>query len=109
MFPRSRLSMVVAGFTLVASLFSFAQTKDDAKLKGSYRFDRANWAYVHLEGSPAQVGYQHGSLLAKEIEDAFEAVKYKDTYRTKRDWNFFRDTAKNVLWPKIDAEYQQEL
>jgi hypothetical protein len=106
MLSRSRL---LIGFVLAASLFSFAQNRDDAKLKGSYRLDRAGWAYVHLEGTPAQVGYQHGSLLSKEIEDAFQAVQYKDTYRTKRDWNFFRDTAKNVLWPNIEDEYRQEL
>ena len=26
-----------------------------------------------------------------------------------RDWNFFRDAAKNVLWPKIEPEYRAEL
>lgn len=99
----------IALFTISASLLGFSQSNDAAKLKGSYRFERANWIYVHLEGSPSQVGYQHGSLLSKEVEDALEAVKYKDTYRTKRDWNFFRDTAKNVLWPHIENEYRQEL
>jgi hypothetical protein len=101
--------LVIAGFLISTSLFSLAQAKDDAKLKGSYRTDRAGWAFVHLEGTPSQVGYQHGSLLSKEIADAFEEVKYKDTYRTKRDWNFFRDVAKNVLWPQIEEEYRQEL
>jgi hypothetical protein len=81
----------------------------DARMKGAYRFESGGWIYVHLEGSPAQIGYQHGVLLAKEIEDAFHAVRLDSTHRTKRDWNFFRETARNILWPRIDAEYQEEL
>lgn len=75
----------------------------------SWRFQRGGWTYVHLEGGPAEIGYQHGYLLAPEIEDAFRAVKLHDTHNTKRDWEFFRATARDVLWPHIDAEYQQEL
>ena len=30
-------------------------------------------------------------------------------HETKRDWAFFRKAAHEMLWPKIDEEYQQEL
>ena len=82
---------------------------NDARLQKAWRFQRDGWTYVHLEGSPAEIGYQHGSLLAPEIADAFQAVKLQDTHNTRRDWEFFRTTAREVLWPHIDAEYQQEL
>ena len=81
----------------------------DARLQKAYRFQKGGWTYVHLEGSPADIGFQHGYLLAPEIADAFEAVKLVDTRETKRDWEFFRSTAREMLWPHIDAEYQQEL
>lgn len=81
----------------------------DARLRGAYRFDRDGWIYVHLEGSPARIGYQHGYLLASDVADAFQAVKQRDTYSTKRDWEFFRKAAREMLWPKIDKEYQEEL
>ena len=57
----------------------------------------------------ADIGYQHGYLLAPEIEDGFTLVQFKDVHRTKRDWSFYRATAQNILWPHIDEEYQQEL
>ena len=82
---------------------------DDARLKPAYRFTREKWIYVHLEGSPADIGYQHGYLLSAEIADGFNAVKFMDTHRTKRDWEFFRETAKTVIWPGVDHEYQHEL
>src|SRR5437764_7404547 len=62
--------------------------KEDARLKPAYRFTQESWTYIHLEGSPRQVGFQHGYLLQPEIDDAFRALKFQDTYRTKRDWDF---------------------
>jgi len=81
----------------------------DPRLKGSYSFERGGWVYVHLEGDPTAIGFQHGYLLAKEIEDAFPAVSVGMTHATGRDWAFFRQVAREMLWPKIDPEYQQEL
>jgi len=81
----------------------------DPRLHSSYRFDRGGWTYVHLEGAPEQIGYQHGYLLAAEIADTFEVLKLESTHSTKRDWQFFRDASKNMLWPHIEAEYRQEL
>ena len=85
------------------------QTSSDPRLQKAYRFQQGGWTYVHLEGSPEHIGFQHGYLLAHEIADAFEAVKLEDTHTTNRDWEFFRKAAHEMLWPKIDAEYQQEL
>jgi hypothetical protein len=81
----------------------------DARLAKAYRFQKSGWTYVHLEGSPSDIGFQHGYLLAPEISDAFEAIKLFDTHQTQRDWDFFRTAAEKMLWPHIDAEYQQEL
>src|SRR5208337_3289681 len=86
-----------------------ANKPDEARLKPAYRFERDGWVYIHLEGAPADIGYQHGYLLAPEIEDGFKTVQLKDVYRTHRDWDFYRKTAQNILWPHIDVEYQQEL
>lgn len=84
-------------------------TAADARLEKAYRFQQGGWTYVHLEGPPASVGYQHGYLLAPEIRDAFEAIKLFDTHQSQHDWEFFRTIAREKLWPHIDIEYQQEL
>ena len=74
-----------------------------------HRIDRGGWIYVHLEGSPHDIGYQHGYLLAPEISDAFATVRLEATHNSGRDWEFFRRAAREMLWPKIDPEYQAEL
>jgi len=74
-----------------------------------YRFDKGGWKYVHLEGSPAAIGYQHGQLLALEIADLLNVIKVETLHDTKRDWNFYREASRKMLWPHIDEEYQQEI
>jgi hypothetical protein len=108
--PR-KLSDCIRGITILLALTctAFSANPSDARLRKAYRFQQGGWTYVHLEGSPSEMGYQHGYLLATEIADALEAIKLFDTHQTQRDWEFFRTTARQVLWPHIDAEYQQEL
>lgn len=111
-------SLCVAGtIVATAALFilapshgkSASSVQNDPRLAKSARFERGGWIYVHLEGTPAQVGFQHGYLLAPEILDALTAYKLDTTRRTQRDWNFFRETSRKVLWPHIEAEYREEL
>lgn len=102
------LMIVAASFT-VAPAEARGSRQTDHRLDKAYRFEQNGWTYVHLEGSPADIGFQHGYLLAAEIKDAFEALRLQDTHRTKRDWEFFRKTAREMLWPHIDGEYKSEL
>lgn len=102
-------TLTLCGLALFLVGASAPKTQNAEVLKNAWRFEKGSWIYVHLEGAPHDIGYQHGVLLAPEIKDAFEAIRFHDTARTHRDWNFFRDTAKNILWPHIDDEYQQEL
>src|SRR5215831_4924472 len=46
----------------------------DNKLNGGYRFERNGWIYVHLQGSPDRLGYQHGYLLADEVRELLRVV-----------------------------------
>lgn len=82
----------------------------DARLNHAHRFPPVNgWTQVHLEGTPGQIGYQHGSLLADEIEDVQKVVALELQHDNSRPWSFFRDEARDVLWPHIEAEYRAEL
>ncbi len=101
-------------FALTAALgLSAASCKKDLmpgpSLAGASRFERDGWIYVHLEGAPRQIGFQHGSLLAPEIADHLSVTKKYLLHETKKDWTFYRDAAEKILWPGIDSEYQAEL
>src|SRR5271169_612218 len=106
-----RLTVCILAISLSLTLRAFAAQADspDPRLQKAYRFQQGGWTYVHLEGTPSEIGFQHGSLLAPEIADTFAAIQLFDTRETQRDWEFFRTTARDMLWSHIDPEYQQEL
>jgi hypothetical protein len=81
----------------------------NSKLKGAYREDRAGWVYIHVEGSPGEVGYQHGYLLASEIDDAIKALRFYLAHSTHKDWNFYRQAAETIFWYKLNDEYKNEI
>jgi hypothetical protein len=86
------------------------EAQTDARLKKSFRKPQENgWIYVHLEGSPSDIGFQHGYLLAPQIEDIKKVIALGLKHDSKKDWTFFRDTAQNVLWPHIEPQYQEEI
>lgn len=85
------------------------EAKIDPRLAKAYREDKAGWIYVHLEGSAEEIGFQHGYLLASEIDDAINALRHYLKVGTKKNWSFYRDSARKLFWPKLDREYQDEI
>jgi hypothetical protein len=83
---------------------------DDPRLKNSYREEKNGWIFVHLEGTPNQIGFQHGYLLAPEIDDCLKMFAYYfEKGSTQKDWKFFREAAERIFWPKLEKEYQEEI
>jgi hypothetical protein len=77
---------------------------------GSFRKPVQNgWIFVHLEGDPATLGYQHGYLLSQEIEDAKRAVQLSATHEVGKSWSDLRAVAEKISWSKVPPEYRQEL
>ena len=82
----------------------------DPRLAGAFRRPtEQGWTYVHLAGTPAQIGFQHGYLLAPEIDDALQVEKLELSHDNHKDWQFFRNAAQNMMWPQIETEYREEL
>ena len=91
-------------------LAAIAVVAQPTELKGSFRRPEKNgWIFVHLEGGPARLGFQHGYLLTPEIEDLLKAEKIALAHDSGRDWDFFRDAAEKVFLPHIEAQYREEL
>jgi len=100
---------VSAGITAEAAAKGAKETTSAAASGPGYRFQTGGWTYVHLQGNPAEIGFQHGQLLAPEIEDLVHVIQVESEHSTQRSWSFYREAAQTILWPHIDAEYQTEL
>jgi hypothetical protein len=102
------VSLILAQAPSHAGSNGIAQSKQDPLTK-AFRTERNGWVYIHLEGSPEEIGYQHGYLLAREIDESLRVFKKYLPHTTKRDWQFYRDSAHELFWKKIGDEYQKEI
>jgi len=103
--------MKYAAFLLLNIVFLFSCKNQDYKdrlAKSSFE-NKNGWYYVHLEGSPSNIGFQHGYLLSNQIDTAIKATAYYYEHETKRNWNFYRESAQRFLWNKLDKEYKDEI
>lgn len=109
---RGRAGVVVlAVFAVMSAAQSLrAQGADrPSELKGSYTFERGGWRYLHLEGDPHTVGFQHGYLLKDQIEDNLKLYRLEAQHLYGSNWAFFREAGQKVLWPQVEPEYRAEL
>jgi hypothetical protein len=102
-----------AKFLMAAALLATAtiscRQKSADRLGNATRVDKNGWIYIHLSGSPRDVGYQHGFLVAKEIDTLIKVMQFYLPHTTNKDWAFYRAASGRFLWHKIDKEYQDEI
>ena len=95
---------------LCAALLISATPGNNAVLKKASRgAERNGWIPVHLEGTPSEIGYQHGYLLGPEIQDAVHAISFEFQHEEKKDWEFYRKAAREAFWPHVEQQYRDEL
>lgn len=106
-----RTALLLTLCTLLSNAATPARDQqNEPRLKKSFRKpDQKGWIYVHLEGTPGEVGFQHGYHLAPEIEDLQKVIALELKHDTNKEYAFWRKTAEQVLWPKVEEEYRQEL
>ncbi len=97
--------IVVIVLTIIVAISCQAQNL----MRGASREDRAGWAFIHLEGTSREIGYQHGRLLAAEIDDLLKTLSFYLEKSTGRDWAFYRKAAETILWPRVDRPIQMEI
>jgi len=116
---KSLLKVVVIGvFTLGLAIGVSSAEIEAATEKGTtkvteygkgYRFDKNGWIYVHIEGKPYERGFQHGYLVASELDGILESLKYLTYWNTGKRWDFFVDAGEKLFLPKIDEEFLEEM
>jgi hypothetical protein len=78
-------------------------------LSKAKRFERAGWIYLHVEGEPRPRGFQHGYLLAKEINEGLKLTRMGWEHQSAMDWQWLVDHSSSLFLAKIDPENLAEL
>ncbi len=110
-----RFLTVSVSILLLFSANLFAQghsgltQQQKAWLAKGYTFNKAGWIYLHIEGSPEEMGFQHGYLLAPEIKESLRVLRKRWDYLSGMDWAYFVRTAGRILTPKVYPENLAEI
>lgn len=76
----------------------------------AYRYPSAGWIYLHIEGKPYDRGYQHGYLMAHEIESYIDRCAAElDTKSRPTAWDNGRTTANALFLRAFDKEMLEEM
>jgi len=78
-------------------------------LAKGYRFQRAGWIYLHAEGTPRALGFQHGYLLAPEIKEALRVSRVQWEHMSALPWSWLVTKADGLLTAKVDPANLTEL
>jgi len=107
---RTKIFLLSLMIVVTAFMVSCRGDRTDPRLKRGFRLPEANgWTLVHLEGAPSEIGFQHGYLLATEILEMQKINALELSHDHGKSWDFFRAAARDMMWPRIETRYRQEL
>ncbi len=97
-------------FILIALTATFIGCKKQInRIGNATREDKNGWIYIHLSGSPGDIGFQHGYLVANEIDTLIKVFQFYLPHTTNKNWAWYKAAAGRFMWSKIDSEYRAEL
>jgi len=105
--PAVLLCAAIVVFPADISGWSEGATAQDVP-QGCFLSEKANFTLIHLEGDPATIGRNHGSLLSEKIERGMAAYAHCSMDWFGLSWAQCRLNAV-FYWPKVPTEYQQEI
>ena len=73
------------------------------------RSEREGWIFVHFEGAPFELGFQHGYILAQEIKKGIRIDRHLIHWQTPKDFEFFVEAGQRLFHNKLEDEIKVEL
>ena len=78
-------------------------------LSKSFKYEKNGWIYLHIEGEAKQRGFQHGYLLAKQIEESINSLSKIWNYRTGMSWEWLVKESSKFFLNKVNTENLDEI
>jgi hypothetical protein len=94
---------------LAVTLARIDAADEPTVLSKAHRSDKNGWAFLHLEGKPAELGYQHGYFLAKEIKEGLRVTQVGWEYASGTEWSWLADQTAALMLKKIPSDILAEI
>ena len=73
------------------------------------RHQRDGWIYLRITGAPRERGFQHGYLIAREIDTSLHVTRKTWEYESGMSWDWLVREGERLLLRKIDPELLAEI
>lgn len=93
-----------------AALFSAPLTKQQQQwLSNAEKHEKNGWVYLRIQGAPRERGFQHGYLLAKDIDEGIRIQRKVWEYESAMKWSWLVNWSTKLFAAKIDSENMAEI
>jgi len=80
------------------------------KTEGSgYRFESDGWTYLHVEGSPYEMGFQQGKLMAGDMDEVRKTSTHVFYHNSDLRWPHLAAAAEKLFAGKLGPDLEQEI
>jgi hypothetical protein len=93
----------------VADAFTQLTTTQREWLAPGERQERDGWITLRIQGSPRAMGFQHGYLLAREIETSLRTTRRDWEYNSGMTWEWLVEHGNEIFLSRIDSVSLSEL
>ena len=76
-------------------------------MQNSKSYEMNGWKYISVHGSPRERGYSHGYLVAKELEEIQEMMRFIVMHDTGHSWEHYIEICKEKFTPKIMQDFPE--
>ena len=82
------------------------------RVKNGIRYEMNGWVYISIKGGPFERGFAYGQLIAKDMKNVLNTIRFITYNDYGVEWNFFVDSCRKYYTPKIKenfAEFYEEM
>jgi len=80
------------------------------RFEKAYRYPHAGWNILRIEGTPYERGYQHGKLMAPEIDRFIKTLAQQESSKSPEDgWKRMRTLVGSLFLRGFAPEYLEEM
>ena len=102
-------SVLICFYSVQSQTETKLTNEQKVSLSKANLYEKNGWTYLHIEGNPEERGFQHGYLLAKEIDEALRDMNKIWEYNTATKWSWLIEKASEMFKSKIDSENMAEM